>query len=157
MATKHLRGTYNAGYTLSHAYSLLKIADTAVIRGSGVFAGALAKVSNRGLVLAGAGGDGGASHFNGRAGETGIELSKGDRVVNFGTTAGGRGGAGFGVHGGGYAGDGGAGGVAVLLGALGSVTNRNLIVGGDGGARGAAARAHQGAGAPGARAAPEFR
>ena len=137
MTTKRLQGTYNAGYTISAAYSLLKIANTAEIDGSGVFASTRVKIENKGIILAGAGADGGAGHSRGHVGNTGVDLSAGNRVVNFGTIAGGRGGTGFNYLLGGYAGDGGDGGAAIVFGAKGSVTNRNTISGGDGGEGGA--------------------
>ncbi|MBA3811787.1 MAG: hypothetical protein H0X27_09155, partial [Caulobacteraceae bacterium] len=137
MTTKRLRGTYTGGYTISAAYSLLKIDDTAVIKGVGIVGGAPVKVENHGVILSGKGGDGSASHVQGRDGNTGINLAGGNRVVNFGTVIAGQGGGGYSYRPGAYAGAGGAGGAAVVFSTSGSVTNRNVILGGDGGAGGA--------------------
>jgi hypothetical protein len=149
MATQRLTGTYKAGYTISAAYSLLKIAPTAEIDGSGLFGGNSAKIENNGLILAAAGAGGSAGQPRGHVGNTGIYLSGGaggGRVVNFWTIAAGRGGAGFTYASGGSAGVGGNGGAAIVFSALGSVTNRTLVLGGDGGDGG---DAHQGAGGDG--------
>src|SRR5471030_1409243 len=110
MTTHRLTGAYKAGYTISAHYSLLKIDSSAEVDGAGVFASTRVKIENQGNILAGAGANGGAGHYQGHVGNTGVDLAAGDRVVNFGTIDGGRGGAGFNYHSGGYAGGGGNGG-----------------------------------------------
>jgi hypothetical protein len=136
MTTKILTGTYSAGYTLSPSYAGLLVTASAEVDGVGVIAGAPAKVTNQGRILAAAGAAGGVGHYQGGLGSTGIDLAAGGRLVNAGTVAGGDGGAGAYDLASRTAYDGGAGGAVIVFSAAGRVVNFATVTGGDGGAGG---------------------
>src|SRR5450432_4017997 len=112
MNVKILTGTYSAGYTLSAAYSALRIKPTGVVEGVagaagayggspggeggiGVTVGFAASVANSGVVLGGTGGLGGDATNDGGAGGAGgagIVLAAGGSVYNTATISGGTGG-----------------------------------------------------------------
>ncbi|MBA3812044.1 MAG: hypothetical protein H0X27_10475, partial [Caulobacteraceae bacterium] len=124
MTTKHITGTYLAGYTLDPTFSKARIADTGLIAGTGFVAEASAILLNAGRIQADA------------PGAAGVDLMAGGRLVNkLGAAVGGGAGA-VGVDNydpNSVGGDGGDGGTGVLLAAGGSVANHGATTGGAGG------------------------
>ena len=124
MTTKHIVGTYTAGYTLSQGFGAIKVSPPGLIAGAGFYAQASATFLNEGSILANT------------SGASGVELVGGGKVSNSMDAANGGAVGANRYDPGTFGGAGGRGGAGVILATAGSILHRGTMAGGAGGAGG---------------------